>query len=60
MKRNLLGQPLTPDEIVMLESMAQQHHHANFRPRALGLLALHEGESPKTVSKILRMSEQMV
>ena len=60
MKRNLLGQPLTSDEITMLESMAQQHHHANFRPRALGLLALHEGESPKTVSKILRMSEQMV
>ncbi|WP_157670953.1 helix-turn-helix domain-containing protein [Chitinibacter sp. GC72] len=59
MKRNLLGQPLTSDEVAMLESMAQ-HHHANFRPRALGLLALHEGESPKTVSKILRMSEQMV
>jgi len=60
LKRNLLGQSLTTDEVAMLESMAQQHHHANFRPRALGLLALHEGESPQTVSKILRMSEQMV
>ncbi len=49
-----------PDEVSILESMAQHHHHANFRPRALGLLALHEGESPKNVSKILRMSAQMV
>lgn len=50
----LLYTPLSEIEITMLEGLAKNHPCANFRPRALGLLALNEGVPTATVAKVLR------
>ncbi len=54
----LLGQPLDEYEIVTLQEMAARHHHADFRRRALGLLALHRGHKVAHICQVLQVSDQ--
>lgn len=60
MKRNLLGHPLNAEEILTLEEMSKHHPFADFRRRALGLLALNDGYSVVQISQMLRMSDQPI
>ena len=51
---------LTAEEVSTLEEMAAHHPYADFRPRALGLLALSEGTSVRDIAHFLRMSKQTI
>lgn len=52
---NLLGNPLTVEETITLNEMASHHPYGNFRTRALGLLAVNDGEPVVVIAKILRI-----
>ena len=54
----LLGKPLSEHEIVTLQEMAARHHYADFRRRALGLLALHRGHKVAQICDLLQVSDQ--
>ncbi len=54
----LLGKPLSEHEIVTLQEMAAHHHYADFRRRALGLLALHRGHKVAHICDLLQVSDQ--
>lgn len=58
--RNLLGVPLTSAEIETLEQLSKHHRYADFRRRALGLLALNEGRSVVEIAEIFRVSDQPI
>lgn len=55
-KRHILGGPLSEVEVETLQEMASHHRHANFRRRALGVLALNDGRSGPAISGVLRVS----
>jgi len=55
-KRHILGGSLSEVEVETLQEMARHHRHANFRRRALGVLALNEGRSGPAISGVLRTS----
>lgn len=59
-KRHLLNEALTSEEIETLEQLAKHHRYADFRRRALGLLALNEGRSVVEIAEILRVSDQPI
>ena len=59
-KRNLLGVQLTSEEIQTLDQLSKHHRYADFRRRALGLLALNEGRSVVEIAEILRVSDQPI
>jgi transposase len=59
-KRHLLSQPLKTEEIETLSEMSKHHHFADFRLRALGLLALNDGHRVVDICKILRVTDQPV
>jgi transposase len=59
-KRHLLDHPLNAVEIETLEEMAKHHRFGDFRLRALGLLALNEGQRVVDICNILRVSDQPV
>ena len=54
----LLGKPLDEHEIVTLQEMAARHHYADFRRRALGLLALQRGHKVAQICDLLQVSDQ--
>ncbi len=55
----LLGsKPLDAHELLTLQEMAARHHHADFRRRALGLLALHRGHKVAHICQLLQVSDQ--
>ena len=54
----LLGQPLDEHEVATLKEMAARHHHADFRRRALGLLALNRGYKVVQICDMLQVSDQ--
>ena len=54
----LLGKPLDEHEIATLQEMAARHHYADFRRRALGLLALHRGHKVAHICDLLQVSDQ--
>ena len=54
----LLGKPLSEHEIVTLQEMAARHHYADFRRRALGLLALQRGHKVAHICELLQVSDQ--
>ena len=54
----LLGKPLDEHEIVTLQEMAARHHYADFRRRALGLLALQRGHKVAHICELLQVSDQ--
>lgn len=60
MKRNLLGQPLTIEEIITLKEMSKYHPFLGLRRRALALLALNDGASVVIISQVLQMSDQPI
>jgi transposase len=60
MGMNLLGTALSEAELLTLEELASHHPRGSFRPRALGLLALNEGESVELVARILRVHTETV
>ena len=39
--RHILGEPLSEVEVQTLQEMSRHHRHADFRRRALGVLALN-------------------
>jgi len=51
---------LAAQEASTLEEMAAHHPYADFRPRALGLLALSEGTSVRDIAHFLRVSKQTI
>ena len=51
---------LTAEEIMTLNEMAAHHPFADFRPRALGLLALVDGIPVCDIAHILRTSKQTI
>lgn len=51
---------LTAEEILTLNEMAAHHPFADFRPRALGLLALGDGIPVREIAHILRTSQQTI
>ena len=55
-KRHILDGPLSEVEVETLQEMASHHRHANFRRRALGVLALNDGRSGPAISGVLRVS----
>lgn len=59
-KRHLLGRPLIAEEIETLEQLSKHHRYADFRRRALGLLALNAGHSVVEITEFLRVSDQPV
>ena len=59
-KRHLLNQPLKTEEIEPLLEMSRRHHFADFRLRALGLLALNDGQRVVDICKMLRVTDQPV
>lgn len=59
-KRNLLGEALTVEEVVTLEELSKHHHYADFRRRALGLLALNSGQAVADIAAFLRVSDQPI
>lgn len=59
-KRNLLGIPLTTEEIETLDQLAKCHRFPDFRRRALGILALDQGRSVVDICEVLRVSDQPV
>lgn len=54
----LLGKPLDEYEIVTLQEMAAHHTYADFRRRALGLLALQRGHKVVHICDLLQVSDQ--
>ena len=54
----LLGKPLDEHEIATLQEMAARHHYADFRRRALGLLALQRGHKVAHICELLQVSDQ--
>ena len=56
----LLGKPLDEHEICTLQEMAGRHHYADFRRRALGLLALNRGHKVAQICDMLQVSDQPV
>ena len=60
MKRNLLGQPLTVEEVITLKEMSKRHPFPDFRRRALALLALNEGITVVKITQMLRISDQAI
>ena len=54
--RHILGEPLSEVEVQTLQEMSRHHRHADFRRRALGVLALNEGRSVEDISGILRVT----
>ena len=59
-KQKLLDWPLEPEEIETLEQLSKFHHFADFRLRALGLLALNSGRSVIDIASFLRISDQPI
>ena len=59
-KRHLLNQPLKTEEIETLKEMSKYHHFGDFRLRALGLLALNDGQRVVDICKVLRVTDQPV
>lgn len=57
---NLLGCGLNEAELVTLDELASHHPFGGFRPRALGLLALNDGESVALIARILRVHTETV
>ena len=55
-KRHILGGALSEAEVETLEEMASYHRHADFRRRALGVLALNDGRSGPDICGVLRVS----
>jgi transposase len=55
-KRHILGGPLSEVEVGTLEELARHHRHADFRRRALGVLALNDGRSVPEICGVLRVS----
>lgn len=55
-KRHILGGPLSGVEAQTLQEMARHHRHADFRRRALGVLALNDGLSVPEICAVLRVS----
>lgn len=51
---------LTETEAQTLEEMARHHPYADFRPRAIGLLALADGRHVPDIALFLRVSQQTV
>lgn len=51
---------LTEAERLTLEEMSRNHPFRDFRPRALGVLALGKGHPPKVVADILGVAAQTV
>lgn len=51
---------LTEVERLTLEEMSRNHPFRDFRPRALGVLALGKGHKPKVVADILGVTAQTV
>ena len=60
MKRNLLGQPLTVEEVITLKEMSKRHPFPDFRRRALALLALNEGITVVKITQMFRISDQAI
>lgn len=60
MKRNLLGQPLSVEEIITLKKMSKHHPFPDFRRRALALLALNDGATVVQITQMFRMSDQPI
>jgi transposase len=58
--RHLLDVPLTREEVETLEQLSKHHRYADFRRRALGLLALNEGRSVVDIADMFRMSDQPI
>mgnify|MGYP001765348111 FL=1 len=54
--RHILGEPLSEVEVQTLQEMSRHHRHADFRRRALGVLALNEGRSVEDISGVLRVT----
>ena len=52
---HLLGAPLTEEQVITLNEMASHHPHGNFRPRALGILAINDDEPVAAIARILRI-----
>jgi transposase len=59
-KRHLLDVPLTREEVETLEQLSKHHRYADFRRRALGLLALNEGRSVVDIADMFRLSDQPI
>jgi transposase len=57
---NLLGGALNEAELVTLDELASHHPFGSFRPRALGLLALNDGEPVALIARILRVHTETV
>ena len=55
-KRHILGGALSEVEVETLQEMASHHRHADFRRRALGVLALNDGRSGPDICGVLRVS----
>jgi hypothetical protein len=51
---------LTEREVTTLEERARHHPYADFRPRAIGLLALAEGRRVAEIAHFRRISQQTV
>ena len=56
----LLGKPLEAHDILTLQEMAARHPYADFRRRALGLLALQRGHKVAHICELLQVSDQPV
>jgi transposase len=54
-KRHILGGALSAAEVETLQEMASHHRHADFRRRALGVLALNDGRSAPDICGVLRV-----
>lgn len=54
--RHILGGPLSEVEVQTLQEMSRHRRHADFRRRALGVLALNEGRSVEDISGVLRVT----
>lgn len=59
-KRHLLNQPLKIEEVETLKEMSKYHRFGDFRLRALGLLALNDGQRVVGTCKVLRVTDQPV
>jgi hypothetical protein len=46
--------------VLTLEEVARHHLHADFRPRAIGLLALADGRQVADIAHFLRIRQQTV
>ncbi len=57
---NLLGNRLIEAELVTLDELSSHHPFGNFRSRALGLLALNDGEPVALIARILRVHTETV